>query len=223
MRKLLLFSIAVLFFSGCVFSKSPDAVPQEMSGGYKYKREYEAKKTSVVILGAYNNMEFDDVRNFREVLQWTHESGDVFITDFAEKNNPLYIEGRYGINYIAIRLLPGKYKLTNFTIRWSALNYHFELDFGKRYSANFEVAENQTLFVGILRTTFDKFTAEHLKLPGETKIRVSSFIENGKEDLYKITNFYNKVTKLPVTTKVMFWDDSAPNRKETLISVEQKH
>ena len=219
MKKVLLFFVAVLAVSGCVASKSPDAVQQEMSGSYK--RDFGGKKASVVIIGAYNNLEFDDVKNFREVLQWSDAGGNIYITDFADKNNPLYIKGRYGINYIAIRVVPGKYTLKNFTIRWSAINYAFELDFGKRYSANFEIGEDEVLFVGILRTTFDKFTAEQLKLPGKTKIKVSSFIENGKEDLYKITNFYSMMTKIPVRTKVMYWGDSAPGNTETLVATEQ--
>ncbi|MCL2390322.1 MAG: membrane lipoprotein lipid attachment site-containing protein [Endomicrobia bacterium] len=219
MKKLLLFFIAVFVVSGCAASKSPDVVKQEMSGSYK--RELNSKKTSVVIIGAYNNLEFDDVKNFREVLQWSDGHGNIHLTDFADKNNPLYIQGRHGVNYIAVKVLPGKYTLKNFIIRWSAINYAFELNFGKRYSANFEIGENEVLFVGILRTTFDKFTAEQLKLPGETKIKVSSFIENGKEDLYKITNFYSMMTKTPVITKVMYWNDSTPGNTETLIAVEQ--
>ncbi|MDR1696388.1 MAG: hypothetical protein LBR69_07175 [Endomicrobium sp.] len=220
MKRIALVFISVLFAAGCVSSKSPDAVEQEMSGSYKL--DSDSKKTAVVIMGAYNNLEAGEIQNLSETLQWASADGEIAVTDFSDTNNPLYIKGRNGVNYIAVKVFPGKYTLKNFVIKWSDAAYDFNLDFGKRYSADFEIAEGEVMFVGIIRTTFAKFSEQELKLPGKTEIKVSSFLENGKEDLYRVTSFYNMITKKPVKTQVMYWNDSVPGSTQSLIAARQK-
>lgn len=212
----LLFIGSIFFLSGCFFTgqKSPDVIEVETSGSYK--DQYDEKRNAVIITGAYNNLEFDSLRNFKEIISWTNEEGEVYIMDFSDETNPLYIKGRNNITYIAVRVAPGKYSLKDFSINLIDEEYQGNIKFSNRYQASFEIGENEVIFVGILRTTFDKFKLFEFNVPGRTSITVSTFLENGKEDLYRITNFYDRVTQKPVKSNIMFWNDTLPGNTEFL-------
>lgn len=214
-RAIALIFASALLLPACVTGpKSPDAIEQETSGSYK--RYLDEEQTAVIITGAYNNIELPEIKNFRELIEWEDEDGNIYETDFADETSPLYIKGRNGIVYLAIRVAPGKYKLNNFMIRSSNANYSAEADFKNRYRANFEIADGEVMFVGILRTSMNLFGMDR-SFPGKVTSNISTFLENGKEDLYKITGFYNAVTRKPVKTNVMYWNDSTPAKEETLL------
>ena len=218
MKKVAFLLISFLFLAGCIASKSPDAVEVKPSGSYKDVSD--SRKTSVIIAGAYNNLEFDEgnFKDFRELFVWRDENGDLYNMDFADSSSPLYVRGRNNAVYLAIRVVPGKYKLHNFSIISSGKNYHGKVDFKNRYEATFYIDDNEVIFIGILRTTFDKFLSGKFDPDGETSLKIATFLENGKEDLYRITNFYSLATKKPVKTSIMYWNDTAPSRMETLVS-----
>jgi len=210
----LFFAPLFIFAAGCVGPQSPDATPQEMSGGYRSTDEGE--KTSVIIVGAYNNIETGDIKNFRETIQWSDAKNNLYSMDFSDEKNPMYIKGRGNIIYIAIKVRPGSYKLNNFSLRAFDAITVYTIDLGQRYSATFDIADGDAVFIGILKTSFDKFSFTKFNNPGNSDIKVTTYLENGKEDLYKIKNFYNLITRKEVKTNIMFWNDKTPERTETL-------
>ena len=216
MKKTLFLFLAPLFIfaAGCVGPQSPDATPQEMSGGYRGAGDSE--KTSVIIVGAYNNIEINDIKNFRETIQWSDAKNNLYSMDFSDEKNPMYIKGRGNIIYIAINVRPGSYKLNDFSLRTSDANGVYTIDLGQRYSATFDIADGDAVFIGILRTSFDKFSFTKFNNPGNSDIKLATYLENGQEDLYKIKSFYNLITKKEVKTNIMFWKDKFPGRTETL-------
>jgi hypothetical protein len=210
------------FLSGCFFTpKSPDAVEQKKSGGYNAGAA--SKKTSAVIVGAYNNLAFETVKNFKEKITWIDEQGAEYEMDFNDSSSPLYIMGRNGVVFIAVRVPPGKYMLKNFSIRASDGGYSAQTEFNNRYLANFEIGQDQAVFIGILATVFDKFASEPFNPQGAATIKISTKLENGKTDLYRITNFYNMVTKMPVQTNIMFWEDKNPMQTAIIKSQQQQN
>lgn len=211
---LLLFTAAFLF-TGCFAAKAPEAVEQITDGGYK--GTIDDKHTSVIIVGAYNNLEFGEIKKFREIFEWVDQSGNTYTMDFADEGSPMYIQGRGDIVYIAIRVMPGKYSLRSFMIRSYDKDSYTLLNFKNRYRANFEIADEEVMFIGILRTHYDKYKSENLSPGGTAKIKVNSYLENGKDDLYKITNFYDAITKSKVKTNIMYWNDTNPEQIETVI------
>ncbi|MDR2426905.1 MAG: DUF4988 domain-containing protein [Endomicrobium sp.] len=215
MEKIILFFLTVGFIiSGCGVPKSPESVDQETSGGYK--RTFADEKTSVIIAGAQNNIELPEIGNFKEFIEWTDQSGNIYPMDFGDDTSPMYIKGRNGITYIAIKVLPGKYKLNNFLIRAANSRYYSEIDFKKRYNASFEVKPDEVVFIGILKTFFEGAPAESSNRAEQMKIKAATYLENGKEDLYKITDFYNTITKSQVQTNIMYWNDPKFSKSEIM-------
>ncbi len=206
--------LAFFMFCGCVTAKSPEAVTQETSGSYK--RYQDDKLTSAIIVGAYNNIEIGELKNFRESVEWIDAENNLYTMDFSDETNPLYIKGRNNIIYIAIRVAPGKYTLNNFAFKAREDNKTYSINCAKRYKASFEIGDKEVVFVGILKTMFGKFQSGSLNEAGETEVKINTVLENGKDDLYKITAFYNAVTKMPVKTNVMYWNDSQPAKNEVL-------
>ncbi|MCL2335671.1 MAG: hypothetical protein FWC57_06360 [Endomicrobia bacterium] len=218
-----LFLITLLIFTGlvcitgCFGPKSPDAVTQETSGGYRVTDDGE--KTAVIIAGAYNNIEIGEIKNFRERIEWSDEKNNLYSMDFSDEGSPMYIKGRGNIIYIAVKVRPGSYKLNGFKLRaWDAAGF-YNIDFGQRYSAAFSVAGGDVVFVGILRTLFDKFSFSKFNNPGSSDIKLAVYLENGKDDLYKIKNFYNLITSKEVKTSLMYWNDKYPGRTETVTAM----
>ncbi|MCL2144836.1 MAG: hypothetical protein FWH43_05025 [Endomicrobia bacterium] len=215
MKKILLFFMAVGFVTaGCGVPKSPDSVEQELSGGYK--RTFDGEKTAVIIAGAQNNAELPEISHFKEFIEWTDRLGNVYPMDFGDETSPMYIKGRNGITYIAIKVLPGKYILNNFMLRAANENYYSEIDFKKRYNAFFEVKEDDVVFIGILKTFFEGISADKTNQTGEIKIKAATYLENGREDFYKISDFYNKVTNSQVQSNIMYWNDPKSSKNEIL-------
>jgi hypothetical protein len=138
--------------------------------------------------------------------------------DFNDSSSPLYIMGRNGVVFIAVRVPPGKYFLKDFSIGASENGYAARAGFKNRYAASFEIGEDEAVFIGILATSFDKFASEYFNPEGNTQIKISTKLENGKADLYRITNFYNMVTRMPVQTNIMFWEDKSPMQTAILKS-----
>ncbi|MDR1195480.1 MAG: hypothetical protein LBL00_03285 [Endomicrobium sp.] len=216
MKKIMLFFLAAgLMIAGCGIPKSPESVDQEMSG--VYKRTFDGERTAVIIAGAQNNVELPEISNFKEFIEWADQSGNIYPMDFGDETSPMYIKGRNAITYIAIRVLPGKYSLNNFLIRAANRQYYGEIDFKKRYEASFEVKADEVIFIGILKTVFEGVPAEYLNRAGHTKIKAATYLENGKEDLYKITDFYKTITRSQVQTNIMYWNDPKFSKSEILL------
>lgn len=219
MKKAMLFFLAAGFvIAGCGVPKSPQSVEQEISGGYK--RSFDGEKTAVVIAGAYNNIELPEINNFKEFVEWTDQYGNVYPMDFGDENSPMYIKGRHGITYVAVKVLPGKYILNNFMVRAANHQYYSEIDFRKRYNASFEVKADDVIFIGILKTDFEGIPADKLNQKGEIKVKAATYLENGKEDLYKIRDFYNLITKSQMQTSIMYWNDPKSSKSEILFLEE---
>lgn len=215
MKKIMLFFMAAgLVFSGCSVPKSPESVEQEVSGGYK--RSFDGERTAVIIAGAQNNIELPEINHFKEFIEWADQSGNVYPMDFGEEENPMFIKGRNGITYVAIKVLPGKYRLNNFLIRAANHQYYSEIDFKKRYTASFEVNADEVVFIGILKTVFEGIPNDKLNQTGEIKVKVATYLENGREDLYKIRDFYNAMTKSQMQSDIMYWDDPKASKSEIL-------
>lgn len=215
MKKIMLFFMAAgLIVSGCGVPKSPESVDQELSGGYK--RTFDGEKTAVIIAGAQNNIELPEISNFKEFIEWRDLAGNVYPMDFGDEENPMYIKGRNGITYVAIRVLPGRYSLNNFLIRAANQHYYSEIDFKNRYNASFEIAVDEVVFIGILKTVFEGIPADKINQTGEIKIKASTYLENGREDLYKIRDFYNAMTNSQTQSSIMYWDDPKSSKSEIL-------
>lgn len=216
MKKFFLFFFAACFLlAGCFAAKAPEAVEQTTDGGYRIA--VDENYTSVIIVGAYNNLEFGEIKKFREVFEWEDQNGNTYSMDFADEGSPMYIQGRNDIVYIAIRVMPGKYKLNSFLTRSYDNGAYTLLNFNNRYTANFEIGDKEVVFIGIIKTHYDKFNSESLSPGGTAKLTVGAFLENGKQDLYKITNFYDAITKNKVKTNIMYWNDNTPGKTETLV------
>jgi hypothetical protein len=219
MKKIILcFLAACLAVSGCAVPKSPESVEQELSGGYK--RTFDGEKTSVIIAGAQNNIELPELNGFKEFIEWKDEPGNVYPMDFGEEENPMYIKGRNGITYVAVRVLPGKYSLNNFMVRAANRKYYGEIDFKKRYNSSFEVKADEVVFIGILKTVFEGLPADKINQTGAIKIKAATYLENGREDLYKIKDFYNAVTRSQMQSRIMYWDDPKSSKSEILFLEE---
>ena len=219
-KNFLLFAALGFLFAGCIAAKAPEAVEQTTDGGYR--RVVDENYTSVIIVGAYSNLGFGEIKKFREVFEWEDQSGNTYIMDFADEGSPMYIQGRGDIVYIAIRVMPGKYKLKSFMTRSYDKDYYTLLDFKNRYTASFEIGDKEVMFIGILRTHYDKFNSENLNPGGTANLKVNTYLENGRQDLYKITTFYDAITKNKVKTNIMYWNDRTPEKNETIISAKSK-
>ena len=215
MKKITLFLLAAGFaVSGCGVPKSPDSVAQEISGSYK--RIFDGEKTAVIIAGARNNVELAEITGFKEFIEWVDDSGNIYPMDFGDETKPMYIKGRSGITYVAIKVLPGKYRLNNFMIRAANRHYYSEIDFKRRYQASFEVNEDEVVFIGILKTFFEGIPADKINQTGEIKVKISTYLENGRDDFYKVSDFYTTVTKSQVQPNIMYWNDQKASKSEIL-------
>ena len=204
--------------SACSVPRSPESIDQETSGSYK--RTFYGEETAVIIAGAQNNVELPELANFKEFAEWKDEAGNLYPMDFGEEASPMYIKGRSGITYIAIKVLPGKYRLNNFMMRATNKQYYAEIDFKKRYEATFEVKADDVIFIGIMKTAFDGIPADKLNKTGEIKVKIATYLENGRDDLYKITDFYDAITTSKVQTNIMYWNDPSFSKNEILFLEE---
>jgi hypothetical protein len=224
MKKIVLFILVAVFTAaGCSVPKSPESVAQETSGSYK--RTFDGEKTAVIIAGAQNNIQLPEIDHFKEFIEWIDMSGNVYPMDFGDESSPMYIKGRNGITYVAIKVLPGKYRLNNFMIRAANSRYYSEIDFKKRYDAFFEVNADEVVFIGILKTFFEGIPADKLNQTGEIKVKAATYLENGREDFYKVSDFYTAITKSTVQSSIMYWNDPKSSKSEILFldAVPQKN
>jgi hypothetical protein len=222
MKKIMLFFLAAgLAISGCGVPKSPESVEQELSGGYK--RTFDGEKTAVIIAGAQNNIELPELNHFKEFIEWRDLADNLYPMDFGDETSPMYIKGRNGITYVAIKVLPGKYRLNNFMIRAANKHYYGEIDFKRRYEAFFEINADEVIFIGILKTFFEGMPADKINKTGEIKIKAATYLENGREDFYKVSDFYNTITKSQVQSNIMYWNDPKSSKSEILFLQEIPH